>query len=359
MPNIRFTAIGGQDERGKNLYVLEINDDFFILDAGLKYPEKGILGIDTVIPKLDYVKQNKKKIKAVFLTNPSAYNIGALGYILKELDVPVYCNEITELLAKIKIERMRLKHKEKFFNVVKDKDIIKVGDTKVEIFRTTSSSPQSFGYAFHTNLGSVIYMGDYIIDGKEQSYFSTDFTHISEISKKGVLAFISDAEFASRTDFTVPNHKIDKYIASPFKDKKTKIVIGIFEEDIYKLSEICMAAIENNRKIAVYGRTMDAILKSNLISKNLVISKSSLISIEEYMKSEDGILIISGTGDDLYSKLMKIATGMDNVVEFTKKDLIILATPPAAGIEKRHAQILDELARTDAKLIALSDKNIW
>ncbi|MDQ0567887.1 ribonuclease J [Mycoplasma yeatsii] len=359
MPNIRFTALGGQDEKGKNLYVLEINDEMFILDAGLKYPEKGILGIDTVIPKLDYIKQNKKKIKAVFLTNPSAYNIGSLGYLLKEIDVPVYCNEITELIAKIKIERMRLKHKEKMFKTVKDKDVIKVGNVKVEVFRTTSSSPQSLGYAFSTDLGSIIYVGDYIIDGKEQSYFSTDFAYISEVAKKGVLAFISDAEFASRQDFTVPNHKIDRYIAAPFKEKKTKIVVGIFEEDIYKLSEICMAAIENNRKIAVYGRTMDAVLKSNLIHENLVINKDSLISIQEYMQSDDGVLIISGNADDLYSKLMKIATGNDHVVEFTEKDVIILATPPAAGIEKRHAQILDELARTDAKLVALSDKNIW
>ncbi|QVJ96572.1 ribonuclease J [Mycoplasma mycoides subsp. capri] len=359
MPDIKFTALGGQDERGKNLYVLEIDNDFFILDAGVKYPEKDILGIDTVIPKFDYIKQNKKKIKGIFLTNPSAYNMGAVPYLLKEIEAPIYCNEITELIAKIKFQKLRLKNKDHILKVVHDKDILKIGNTKVEIFRTTSSSPQSFGYVFHTELGSIVYAGDYIIDGKEQSYFSTDYTHLSQIAKNGVLALISDAEFASRKDFTVPNHKIDKYILAPFKEKKTKIIVAIFEEDIHKLSQICMAAKENNRKIAVYGRTMDAVLRSNLIHEDLVIKPEDLMSIQEYVNSDNGVLIISGTGDDLYSKLAKIATSNDSLVEFTEKDLIILTNTPVAGVEKRHAQILDELARTDARLLALSDKNIW
>ncbi|ATQ35255.1 ribonuclease J [Mesoplasma entomophilum] len=360
MSKIKFMALGGQDERGKNLFVLDIDDNLFILDAGVKYPDKGILGVDIVTPKLDYLKNNKQKIKGIFLTNSASYNMGSVPYILKTMDIPVYCNEITQLVGKIKISRMRIKNtKDQNFVVVKDKQILDFGKVKVEVFRTTSASPQSYGYAFHTEEGTIVYAGDYIIDGKEQSYFSTDFNHINEIGKKGVLALIADSEYASRSGFTVPNHKIENFISTSFKEKKTKIAIGIFEEDIFKLGEICMAAKENNRKIAVYGRTMTEILKSNLINENLQILPEDIITVDEYMKSENGLLIISGTGDVLYSKLAKIATGNDEVVEFAEKDLIILATPPAPGVEKRHAQILDELARTDARLIALSDRNIW
>ncbi|WP_026389656.1 ribonuclease J [[Acholeplasma] multilocale] len=359
MSNIRFMAIGGQDERGKNIFALEVDKELFIFDAGIKFPDKGILGVDVVIPKLDFLKNNKKRIKGIFITNPASYNSGAISYILKEIDVPVYCNEITTLVLKIKAQRLRVKNKEQNFKIIKDKEIIDFGNVQVEVFRTTSSSPQSFGYAIHTENGVIVYAGDYIIDGKEQSYFSTDFAHLQEISKKGVLALIADTEFASRMDFTVPNHKIENYISSPFKEKKTKIAVGIFEEDIFKIGEVILAAKENGRKIAVYGRTMSAIIESNLIHENLTLTKDDMISVEEYMTSENGVLIISGTGDVLYSKLAKIANGNDKVVEFGPKDLIILATPPAAGVEKRHAQILDELARTDARLIALSDKNIW
>ncbi|PPE04873.1 ribonuclease J [Entomoplasma ellychniae] len=360
MSKIKFMAIGGQDERGKNLFVLEIGEELFILDAGVKYPDKGILGVDIVIPKLDYIIDNKKRVKGIFLTNSASYNMGAVPYILKHMDVPVYCNEITKLISSIKISRMRIKNnKDQNYKVVKDKDVLEAGNVKVEVFRTTSASPQSFGYAFHTEQGVVVYVGDYIIDGQEQSYFSTDFNHLSDIGKKGVLALIADSEYASRSGFTAPNHKIQDFISIPFKEKKTRIAIGIFEEDIFKLGEICKVAKENNRKIAVYGRLMAQVLKSNLISKNLNILPEDIISIEEYMKSDNGVLIISGTVDVLYSKLTKVATGNDDVVELTSKDLMILATPPAPGIEKKHAQILDELARTDARLIALSDRNIW
>lgn len=359
MSNIRLIAIGGQDERGKNIYALEIDEDLFILDAGVKYPEKGILGVDVVIPNLDFLRENKEKIKGIFITNPASYNAGAIAYILKEFDLPVYCNEISNLVLKIKLQKFHLRNKDDNFHVINDKQILDFGKTKIEIFRTTSASPQSFGFAFHTPLGAVVYAGDYIIDGQEQSYFSTDFSHLNKIAEKGVLALISDSEFASRSGFTVPNHKIENFISAPFKEKKTKIVVGIFEEDIFKLGEIIFAAKENGRKIAVYGRTMTSILESNLIHENLKLTPNDICSIEEYMKSENGVLIIAGTGDVLYSKLAKIANGNDDQLEFKEKDLIILATPPAAGVEKRHAQILDELARTDAKVMALSDRNIW
>ncbi|KAF5295776.1 hypothetical protein FQA39_LY12949 [Lamprigera yunnana] len=336
---LNLLAIGGQDERGKNLFALEINEEIFILDAGVKFPDKGILGVDVVIPKLEYLKANADKIKGIFLTNPASYNAGAVGYILKVIDTTIYCNEITQLVTKIKLERLRVRNKENNFVVLKDKQKIKVGNVEIQTFKTTSASPQSLGYVFKTDEGNIVYAGDYIIDGKEESYFSTDFNHINDISKEGVLALIADAEFASRMDFTVPNHKIENFIATPFKEKKTRIAIGILK----KIS-------------LIYGRTMTEIIKSNMISSNkdLMITDEDLISIEEYMQSNNGVLIISGTADVLYSKLTKIATGNDSVVEFANNDLIILATPPAAGVEKRHAEILDELARTDARLIALT-----
>ncbi|AVP49305.1 ribonuclease J [Williamsoniiplasma luminosum] len=359
MSDIRFFALGGQDERGKNLYILEVDNDLFILDAGIKFPEKGIFGVDVVIPNFEFLKENKERIKGIFISNCSAYNMGSVVYLCKEINLPIYCNEITSHVLKIKAQRSRLKNIEQNLNMIQDKQILKFGNVKVEVFRTTSSTPQSFGYAFHTDKGIIVYAGDYIIDGQEQSYFSTDFRHLSNIGEAGVLALISDAETASRSGFTVPNHTITNYISAPFKEKKTKIAVGLFEEDIFKLGEIVTVAKENGRKIAVYGDTMKAVLESNLICDNFCIKPEDLISNEEYMKSENGVLIIAGNGDVLYSKLAKIANGNDNVVEFGEKDLIIIATPPAPGIEKRHAQILDELARTDARVVALSDKNIW
>jgi len=359
MAEIKFIALGGQDERGNNLFLVEVNKDIFIFDCGLKYPEKGILGVDIVIPNFEYLKNNKQNIKGIFLSNPASYNAGGVPYLLKQIDAPVYVNEVTDLVLKIKLDRARMKNREANLKMVKENEVLNFGPNKVETFGLTASSPKSLGFALHTEDGTIVFAGDYLIDGQETSYFSTDFSRLNKISEKGVLALIADTEFASRMSYTVPNHKIEKYISGPFKERKLRIAIGIFEEDIFKLGEIVGQAKQNNRKIAVYGRTMLSILQNDMIHKNLNITSDDLMTIEEYMKSDNGVLIISGTGDVLYSKLAKIATGNDDIVEFSEKDLIILATPPAAGVEKRHAQILDELARTDAKLMALSDRNIW
>ncbi|AXK51491.1 ribonuclease J [Spiroplasma alleghenense] len=358
MSEIKFMALGGQDERGKNLFIVDVDEDLFIFDSGIKFPEKGILGIDIVIPNLEFIKNNKHRVKGVFISNPAAYNAGSINYILREVDVPVFCNELTTLVLKYKTQKFRLKNRENNFKIVKDKEIIKFGKVEVEVFRTTSSFPESFGYAIKTDQGAIVYIGDYIIDGKEQSYFSTDLHHLNKISENGVLALISDAECASRKSYTVPNHKIEAKIAGPMKEK-ARLIIGIFEEDIFKFSEIAREAIRNNRKMAIYGRSLATILESPIIKTKLNISEENIFSINDFMESDNGILLVTGTGDLLYSRLAKIATGNDTVIEFTEKDIIILATPPAPGVEMRHAQILDELARTNAKLVVLSEKNIW
>ncbi|AOG60168.1 ribonuclease J [Spiroplasma helicoides] len=359
MADIKFMAIGGQDERGKNIFVVSVDDDFFVFDAGIKFPERSILGIDVVIPNFDYLKANSKKIKGIFLSNPSSNNAGAISYILRDIDVPVYCNELTTIILKYRNLKYRIKNRENNFRIINDKEIIKFGKNSIEVFRTTSSFPETFGFALHTEDGTIVYAGDYIIDGNEQSWFSTDMNHLSKISEKGVLALLSDSEYASRIGYTVPNHRIDKYISAPMKDMKHRLVLGMFEEDVFKLFEIIKQAKEQGRKMAIYGKTISKVVESKIIQESLKLKNTDLISLEEYMASENGILILTGAGDLLYSRLAKIAAGNDDVIEFSEQDIIILATPPAAGVEKRHAEILDELARTNAKLIALSDKNIW
>lgn len=359
MAEIKFVALGGQNERGKNAFVISVDDDLFVFDAGIKFPERSVLGIDVVIPSFEYLKANAKKVKGIFLSNPSSQNAGAISYILRDIDAPVYCNKLTTTILKYRNMKYRIKNRENNFKIVNDKEIIDFGKNKVEVFRTTASFPSTFGYALHTEDGTVVYAGDYIMDGNEQSWFSTDLNHLSEISKKGVLALISDAEYASRLSYTVPNHRIDKFIAGPMKDMKKRLVIGMFEEDVFKLFEIIAQAKEQGRKISIYGKTLTKVVESKVIQDSLGLKTSDIVEVSEFNKSENGILILTGAGDLLYSRLAKIASGNDEHVEFTEQDIIILATPPAAGVEKRHAEVLDELARTPAKLIALSDRNIW
>lgn len=359
MPEILFYSLGGQDERGKNMFVVDVDRQLFIFDAGIKFPEKSALGIDVVMPNIEWLKENEKRIKGIFISNPSVINAGCVNIILHSMNISVYCNTTIINILKLKAAKNRIKIKEDNFKIINDKDIISFGNIKLEVFKTTSSFPDSYGFAVHTDDGVIVYAGDYIIDGGEQSYYSTDMGHLSKIAANGVLALISDSEYASRLDYTVPHHKIDKYISAPMKDLKKRVIIAILEEDIYKLTEVAKQAKENNRKMSVYGRTLAKVLESEMMLKNLELEHKDIISIDEFVASKDGILIITGTGDALYTRLTKIATGNDENITFAENDVVILATPPAAGVEKRHAQVLDELARTDAKIISLSDRAIW
>ncbi|KAJ3615857.1 hypothetical protein Zmor_012240 [Zophobas morio] len=274
-------------------------------------------------------------------------------------NVNVYCNELVAVVIKQNLLRMRVRSNDSRIKIIKAEDVLKFGKVSVEIFQTTASYPETFGYAIHTPIGTIVYMGDYVIDGSEQSYFSTNMKHINEIATKDVLAFISDSENASRLDYTVPHHRIEKFISAPMKDKQKRLIIGIFEEDVFKLFEVLSQAKEAGRKVAIYGRTLQKVIENTTLLKNLGFEKNQIISVEEFNKNNDNVLVIAGTVEGLYSQLAKIANGNDDLVEFTENDTLIIATPPAAGIEKKHAEILDELARTNAKLIALSDKNIW
>jgi ribonuclease J len=358
--DFKLFALGGQDEKGKNLYVIEIEDSLFVFDFGIKHPEKGILGIDAVIPSIDYLIENEKRVKGVFISSPSSINVGAISQVFKVLkNVNIYCNDLVAVVIKANLTKMRVRLNDSRIKLIKAHDTLNFGNVTVEPFQTTASYPETFGYALHTPIGTIVYMGDYVIDGSEQSYFSTDMKHINAIANKNILAFISDSENASRLDYTVPHHRIEKFISAPMKDLKKRLIIGIFEEDIFKLFEVVNQAREAGRKVAIYGRTLQKVIESTNILKSLGIDKKEIISVDEFVKTENNVLLIAGTVEGLYSQLARIANGNDDLIEFTENDTLIIATPPAAGVEKKHAEILDELARTNARLIALSDKNIW
>lgn len=360
MKEINFFALGGQDEKGKNIFCIEIENEIYIFDCGLKYPEKTQLGIDQVVPNFTYLKENENKIKGVFLSNPSIYNAGGIGNLLKELpNVTVYCSEIAVDLLRERITKQKIKHNASSYKTIKNKDVIKFANAEIHVFKATASFPNTYGFAIVTDQGTIVYMGDYMIQANSEYSFEADTLWVNGLSKQGVLAFISDSEYAERIDFTMPNHRIQKYIKGPMKDLSSRLIIGIFEEDIYKVYEIIKEAKDAGRKVAVYGKTMFNIVNSKLVQTDLDLQPGDIIQTSEIEKYPNCVVIINGTGDALYSRLEKMANESEDFISFNEKDFIILATPPIAGVEKRHAQALDELARTNARVMSLSDRTLW
>lgn len=403
MAKIKFVALGGLDERGKNLYLIEINNNIFVFDVGLKFPEREMLGIDVIIPDFTYLKENRHRIKAIFISKPSDDNFGALPYLLRDLTKDgkykfnIYSSELTKFMIEQKLKYFRFINNSNIkLNVVKTNDRISFDDINVFIdtFNTTSSIPGSLGFAIHSRNKAlreneknyadetIFYLADYIFDGKENNDFTMNLNRISRIrsfnKSNQVLLLISEAIAAGRKEFTAPHHKIQSLIEPIIKEAPGRIILACYDQDLFRINEIFQAMYEtgSERKVAVHGRTLSEILhamannndsksqeKLNIQGFNFTFNanekaknKIKIISLQEAAKSKDNVIIVTGSGERLFAKMDKIATNNDDELTLVEDDTVILATPPIPGNELAHASTLDELARTDVKVISISEK---
>ncbi|AHF60706.1 metallo-beta-lactamase [Spiroplasma mirum ATCC 29335] len=360
MSKISFFALGGLDERGKNLYCVEVDQDIFVFDAGTKNPERGILGIDVVISNFDYLKENRNRIKGIFITKPSDECSEAVTYILKEVAIPIYGSKLTAHILNFHLQRFKVRGKEELFKVVNPHNVIEFGPCKVEVFATTTNMPNSYGYVLHTPDGVIIYPGDYMFDAKADPDFAMDMQHLTDIATHNkVLLFLSEASSASRMDYTAPNHKIKSYIERAVKEAQGRLILACFDQDLHKINELFDLVRENNINVGIYGQTLLEALKVINANNQMNLEGINLKTLHDVVNDEKSLIIVTGSGERLYSRLIKIASGNDDILDIKETDTIILATPPNPGSELNHANVLDELARTVAKTTALSDRKIW
>ena len=372
MAKIKVFALGGLDERGKNLYVVEVNEQIFVFDAGIRLPEREILGIDIIIPDYTYLKENKKRIKGIFISKPSDDAFGALPYMLKDFNkikteykVPIFASKLTDFMIRQKLKNFRfINNNEIVIKTIEPREKILFDDVMIETFKTTTSIPGSLGFVLTvTNPGNsqlqerIIYTGDYIFDGANRNDFTTDIQHLASVCKRDILLLISEASCASRKNFTAPHHKIQKIIEPILKEAPGRVIIACYDQDLYRVNEILNAIQETDskRKIAVYGATLNEILLKVNDLNAFNINKSQIINLAETIK-KDTVIIVTGSGERLFIRMNKIAVGNDDFLKLEANDTVILATPPIPGNELAHAALLDDLARTDVKVISISEK---
>ncbi|WP_342252449.1 ribonuclease J [Spiroplasma endosymbiont of Amphibalanus improvisus] len=359
MANINFFALGGLDERGKNLYGINVDGDIFLFDLGVKNPDRDTLGIDTVIPNFEYLKKNKKNIKGVFVSKVSAENCNAIAYLLKEINVPVYGSQMLSKVLKFNLTQFKLFNRFSNFVLIKNHQIINFDKVKIEIFSTTTGVPNSFGFVIHTADGKIVYTGDYIFDNSNNEIFATDIQHLSKIGMdKNVLLLLSESSSALNSGFTAPDHKITNYISKYIKESKGRVIFFCFDQDIHKIYELANL-LENSDfdEIGVYGQNLiEALSLKN--GKEYSIGNIKLKLLVNLKNKERNAIIVTGTGQKLYNRLIRIAQDSDDLMKIREDDTIILATPPVSGNELSHAKVLDELTRTNAKVVTLSSSKV-
>ncbi|MFT9003658.1 MAG: ribonuclease J [Liquorilactobacillus hordei] len=359
MSDIKIIPFGGVRENAKNMYAVVVSDEIFILDCGLKYPENGLLGIDTVIPDFSFLRENASKIVGVFLTHGHADAIGALPYFLSEFDVPVFGTELTIELAKITVHDEEKTKKFTDFHVVNDQTEIDFENATVSFFKTTHSIPESCGIVVKTDKGSIVYTGDFKFDQTATNGYRTDFGRLAEIGKNRVLALLSDSANAENPNTPVAEHEIYEFINENFEYRKGRIVVACVASNIMRVQQVFDAAAQNNRKIILTGHDAEEIINTALRLEKLHLSNDELLvplSDIEKIPDENLIILETGRSGEPLKSLQKMALGKHKNVSLKKGDLVFITTTPSHAMETAVAKTRNMIYRAGADVKAISDE---
>ncbi len=355
MSKIKIFALGGLNEDGKNMYVVTVDKDIFIFDAGLKYPKDILLGIDYIIPDYTYLKNNIKKIKGIFLSHGHESNIGAISDIVMDLpDIPIYAMKYTMEILKIQLELDKVVAKN--LHVIKPNVKINFGENSIFPIQITHSIPDTTLYVLNTHDGSIVYTGDFIFDPTMTNHFSCDMGRLAYVGKQNVLCLMTESMYAEKPGFTSPKHRVASFIRSVLHDNENRIIMSVLPAHIYRIQEIFDEVSKTNRKIVIMGKMLQDIINMSLAGKYLTINQNKIGDLSN-LNDKGVIVLVSDLKDKPYANLERILKDNDKYIKLNETDTIFITEPMYLGIEKRMVMIMDEFARRKINVVALSNKN--
>ena len=332
--------------------VFEYEDQIIIVDCGLAFPEDDMLGIDLVIPDITYLEKNKEKIKGMIITHGHEDHIGSIPYFLKQINVPIYATKLTIGLIKNKLEEHGLLRKTRLKEVNKGQ-IITLGKFRIEFIRSSHSIPDSVILAIHTPIGTVIHTGDFKVDYTPIDGEIMNFGRLAELGNKGVLALLSDSTNSERKGYTMSERTVGEVLDKLFLNCTKRIVVATFASNVHRVQQIVNAAVENNRKIAVCGRSMVNMIETAKDLGYINAPDNLFIDIDMIKNYKDDQLVIITTGSqgETMSALTRMAAGEHKKVEITSNDLIIISANPIPGNEKLVSKVIDDLMKIGAEVV--------
>lgn len=359
--NLKIIPLGGIEEIGKNITVFEYGNDIVLVDCGVAFPEDDMLGIDLVIPDFSYLEKNKEKLRGLVITHGHEDHIGAIAYLLKQIDVPIYATKLTCGLIQNKLQEHHLDKTAKL-NVVKQGQTVVFGKMRVEFIRSCHSIPDAVALAIHTPVGTVVHTGDFKIDYTPIDDQKIDLGRLAELGNKGVLALLSDSTNAERKGYTMSESTVGEVFDKLFSNCKKRIVIATFASNMHRVQQIVNSAVANNRKIAVCGRSMINMIQTAVELGYIHAPKNMFIDIDMIKNYSDDQLVIITTGSqgEPMSALTRMANGEHRKVNINSNDLVIISATPIPGNEKFVAKVIDDLMKIGAEVVysSLADVHV-
>ena len=349
---LKVIPLGGLQEIGKNITAFEYGEDIVVVDCGLAFPEDDMLGIDLVIPDVSYLAKNKEKIRGIVLTHGHEDHIGALPYVLKDINVPIYGTRLTLGLLALKLEEHGLTSVTKLENVEAGESI-QLGAFKIEFIRSTHSIADTVALALHTPVGVVIHTADFKIDYTPIEGKPMDLARLAELGNKGVLLLMCDSTNVERPGYTMSERTVGETFNEIFINAKSRIIVASFASNVHRVQQVINASYKFNRKVAVVGRSMVNVVTVAMELGYLTVPEGTLIDIDQIGRypSEKVVIITTGSQGEPMSALSRMAASEHRKVEIEPGDLIIISASPIPGNEKPIFKVINELFKKGADVI--------
>lgn len=355
MNKIKIFALGGLNENGKNMYVVSVNKDIFIFDAGLKHGTDNMLGVDYIIPDFTYLKQNEKRIRGIFLTHGHDENMGAVPDILESMpNIPVYGTRLTMEILKQDLEENHIRANH--LHEIRPHNKIDFGHG-LSIFpiSVTHSIPDAVAYVLYTKDGAIVYTGDFVFDSTMMGSYKTDIGKLAYVGKQGVLCLLSESFYADKEGHTSPNNRVCSVIREVLRKSDDRIIATIFTAHIYRIQEIFNEVMKTKRNVVIMGKNLQDTINKCLDLGYLTFDRSRIGDLSN-LNDKNVVVLISDGKEKPFANLDRIINGFDKYIKLKETDTIFITEPAYEGIEKRSAEIMDEIAMHNCDVVALSTK---
>ncbi len=358
---VKIIALGGLDEDGKNCILAEIGEEIYVIECGIRFPDKSMPGIDYVIPDFTYLKQRKDKVKAYFLLGGRDDGFGALAYIYEDVPAPIYGSDVAIGMLSMFLAHIGKNIKNLDVREVKPSSSFKVNGRKIQFFQTASNIAHSNGVSIETSYGNIVYTGNFVVENNSSPNYFHDFRRIAEVSESApTLVLMCESSFSERGGYTAPSYKVAPLIEQTLRDASGRTFISMFASNCYNIDEIISLAVQMRKKIIPYDNQTSEVLKKMQSIGQLVIPRDNFAPLNELnqYKEEDIIILMLGHGSRLFNKIALLSDGSnkDKFVTIKESDTFILASPSNHNTELVATEALDELYRTGCKVLNLTKK---
>lgn len=355
---IRVIPLGGVGEIGKAMYVVEIDDELFIVDSGLMFPESEMLGIDIVIPDLAYVEEHKERVKGIFLTHGHEDAIGSLPYLLQVVQAPVYGSKLTLALAKEHLKEMPAPHPVRYFEVT-NKSRMNFSRTHVTFFNTTHSIPDSLGIVFNTSEGAIVHTGEFKFDQSAKGKYRPDIGKMANLGEKGVFILMSDSSEAERPGYTTSEAVVETHLSKTFYEARGRILVALYASNFIRIQQVFDKAFETGKKVAVVGKSLESYYKVGMELGYLTIEDDVIIPVKDIEKYNDDkvVIIVTGNQGEPLDALEKIVRNHHQDLKIKETDTVLITFTPSPGMEVSMYETMNNLAKKGARVLT-SSKNV-